>query len=89
MTINVTKEHIEKGLRGSAARCPVALAVRETTKNITIIIGVEIICLVNHSIQHTEVIELPESVIRFIDKFDRGIEGLEPFSFELETGEMK
>lgn len=79
--IRVTKKHIESGHQFRFNECPVALAVKEkmSTGYCGVFGGV---------IEWGNVVDQkakqPESVIRFVDKFDsKGKKAVKPFNFYL------
>jgi len=77
MVINITEEHIAKGVRGDCGRCPVALAMKAAFGP-AVRIRVSVFDYEVHSITR----ELPEKARRFIHNFDQGTE-VQPFSFEI------
>lgn len=80
MIIHVTQEDIDKGLKGIACNCPIALAIKRALKA-DISINQTMICI-NGKIEN---IDIPESVSTFIELFDSLLpKQVEPFSFELD-----
>ena len=85
MKIQVTKEDIEKGEKGSCEWCPVALAIQRTygkDKLVTVDVDSMGIWLDNRE-QHYQ---LPQIARDFIDDFDNDrkvAEGFRPFSFKI------
>lgn len=83
MIISVTKEDIIKGNRGSADRCPVALAFKRALlpKQSKIAVGSQTfsVRIKGHYSQG----DLPARAIRFIRRFDSS-ESVKPFTFALD-----
>jgi hypothetical protein len=80
MTIHVTQEHIDKGLK-SCGGCPIALALRDAGFNDVVVFQRRFIYDARRgSPSHT----LPPEAREFIEKFDKG-RTVQPFSFELEA----
>lgn len=77
MKIQVTQEDIDKGERGKACRCPVALAVKRETKTLAIVDRDCIYCELGY-----KRFANPLNVTKFIDDFDKALP-VEPFEFEL------
>lgn len=80
MKIQVTQEHINKGITGSACFCPIALAANAGE------IGRKFgpVRVMPSSIMvDTELLELPAVAKLFIIDFDHG-HPVEPFEFDLE-----
>lgn len=79
--INVKNKYIEKGVRNSFGRCPIALAITDQCKPIK---GIAVeVCggvFCNDNIMRWQ---LPRSARRFINKFDTN-KVVEPFSFYLQ-----
>lgn len=80
MKIQVTQEDIDKGLCRSPAHCPVAIAIRRETGNSATVYAPVVF------INGLDVVELPDDASAFVNKFDRGLELVEPFEFELDIG---
>jgi hypothetical protein len=79
--IDVTQEHIDKGRKFNAQRCPISLAIKESTgKNNTVGIGG---ATLYRNFFADGRYELPLSARLFIINFD-GDRSVEPFSFILE-----
>ncbi len=75
MTINVTQDDIDKGLRRSWKECPVARAITRITGEVTIVgIG----CISTNE----GLFSAPQVVKDFVRKFDL-LEEVQPFTFEL------
>ncbi len=75
MKINVTVEHIKRGVPASPRACPVALALRER--------GFDVMFTGAYALWYNlDVITMPEEVLDFAAAFDAG-KPVEPFSFEL------
>lgn len=74
--INVTKEHIRRGVRRSMCDCPIALALKEAllTKDVSVTSSQMI---VNHLMFMTDLADA-----RFIKGFDEG-KTVRPYSFSL------
>jgi hypothetical protein len=77
-TINVTQEHIDKGLRRQCSKCPVALAIKDVCKPETYV-NVSSVIYVGGKFSKAA----PLDVERFIGRFD-GSFSVEPFSFDLD-----
>lgn len=74
--INVTNDHIRRGVRGSACDCPIALALKETLiTNSVSVTGARM--LVNHVW-----FVVDKKDIRFMERFDAG-QPVRPYSFDL------
>ena len=76
MTIKVTQEHIDSGLRAVACLCPVALAMKDTTGD-TWTVGCQ-----KASAAGVSRITLPQPVRDFIVDFDVG-NPVQPFDFDI------
>lgn len=76
MKIKVTKEHIDKGVKGSWDCCPIALAIKEQLNIESIEVNDELI-----STQERDY-RTPLSCVNFMEKFDEG-DPVTPFEFEL------
>jgi hypothetical protein len=74
--VNVTKDHIRKGIRGSACDCPLALALKETLITTNVSVDANSI-RVNHVYFKTD-----KKDVRFIERFDAG-KPVRPYSLEL------
>ncbi len=93
MKIEVTETHIREGVKGSAVRCPIALAIKEayirnfkstSTPNLLTLVSVKgTMIRVRNTIGRWESFMITPEIHRFIMKFDFN-EPVEPFSFELE-----
>jgi hypothetical protein len=71
MKIQVTQDHIDRGMQGDCADCPIALAIKEQLKPFLVAVySVDIIVFKSPS-QGTSYKHTKES-IQFISKFDRG-----------------
>ena len=78
MLVHVTQAHIKNGTKSSAARCPIALAIRDT-------VGPALKVYVSiHSYEIGPVKErpLPIEAREFIRKYDKGFD-VKPFDFEI------
>jgi hypothetical protein len=83
MIINVTQDHINQGSRKTAKVCPVALAFSDVgLKNP--VVGTTGVTYEHPDDDSRVLSDLPAWVGYRIRRFDEG-EGMEPFSFELET----
>lgn len=80
MTIHVTKEHIEDGIKGSCASCPIALAIEPFNK----VWYVSVTRLRDAYLAEDaeRYVSLPDSARSFIHGFDNEIP-VQPFSFNL------
>lgn len=76
MRIDVTQEHIDKGLTGSCSRCPVALALWD--------VGIPAVVHYDTAETYRDEIILPVSARAFIAAFDDG-EPVKPFHFDIEV----
>jgi hypothetical protein len=82
MKITITKNDIAKGLRVNAAGCPVARALIRA--------GFKDVRVYPSQIHYKDKqFNTPEEVANFIRAFDRGEQGLQPFSFELPVVKKK
>lgn len=81
MIINVTQEHIDKGKRGRACGCPVALAVLELLNVKYGLVSVSPYTLYIE-INNYRPFRLPPEATRFVSLFDDGQE-VSPFTFEV------
>jgi hypothetical protein len=80
VTITVTQEHIDAGMRGVCTKCPIALAM--IAAGISDPYVDEVAVCFNTTLGRPTV-DLPAEAINFISKYDDGLDG-RPFSFELE-----
>lgn len=78
--IEVTQDDIDRGIPRSNCRCPIALAVKRTTKWRAFDVGS------TYFYRKYKITILPESARQFIDRFDdRGNHiPVKPFSFDIE-----
>jgi hypothetical protein len=81
MKIQVTQHDILYGERGIGCECPVARAVRRTTKR-DAYVNLSSIALVKQNTILYEYFKVPKTVKAFIRKFD-GNQAVEPFYFFL------
>lgn len=89
LTVNVTQECINKGLKESAQSCPIALAIQNALLLDNVVIAGGTI-EVSDEIEFTTlkptfcdwIAKLPGSAVYFVDEFDRG-EKVDPFTFEI------
>lgn len=74
--INVTKDHIRRGVRGSACDCPIALALKQTliTHNVSVSSTAIVVNNIGFSVDKKD--------LRFIERFDAG-QPVRPYSFDL------
>jgi hypothetical protein len=84
MIINVTQEHIGKGIPGNACACPVSLAVEEAYPGYKVIAW-ELVFLNTDDTNCFAYQSLPPEVNQWQNLFDdiNGREKVKPFSFEL------
>jgi hypothetical protein len=75
MQIRVTQEHIDRGLRCSPGRCPVALALRSTL-NKSVNVGKR------EAFIGDAIVKLPDAAKIFIHNFDERLP-VKPFEFDL------
>jgi hypothetical protein len=75
--INVTREHIRKGIRGSPCDCPIALAIKEALITQAVSIG-SWQWMINHVRFLAE-----DKDVRFMQRFDEG-KPVRPYSFFLD-----
>jgi hypothetical protein len=80
MIIQVTQEHIDHGTRNSCYECPVALALHENLLGKNEVRVIHYIEIIGEDVSLKY--KLPDSVVHFIKRFDKGIK-VEPFEFEL------
>lgn len=76
--VNVTEEHIRKGVRANNCKCPVALAVKSVLGGPVKVYANEIEYLYGAK-------PLPRRIRRLVEDFDCGFDVL-PFSFWLPVG---
>lgn len=81
VTINVTKEDIEKGRRSDGHRCPIARAARRILKNVTFID--ESLEFNNGNMVDGDSVPLTKAAQKFVRAFDDGAKrsDLKPFKF--------
>lgn len=86
MKISVTEEDIKNGVRMSASRCAVALAVKRTLGSPCVFIGpYNIYTYRGENDDQAECYaKTPVHVKHWIDAFDAGVESVQPFEFDLE-----
>lgn len=86
-TINVTQEHISKGVPKSRLECPVALAILGCVPNINRVSvwgsQIDLVLELDSSHQKIFYISAPYVVSNFVFDFDNSI-SVQPFSFELD-----
>lgn len=81
VTISVTRDHIERGQRAMACRCPIALAINSLLRRgFHAAVGTVDLSIGAQSI------DLPEVAIEWAERFDFHGTG-EPFSFTLSINE--
>jgi hypothetical protein len=78
MTINVTQDHIDNGKKGTANRCPIALAIKDAFGPAVRVY----VSITAYQIGPVKDRPLPPEAITFIQKYDRG-STVKPFSFEI------
>lgn len=83
ITIQVTQEDIERGLRGDCAFCPIALSMRRSTGEFWAVTGRAATPYAGH---WTDSVTLPQECEGFISAFDKGYV-VSPFSFSIEVPE--
>lgn len=81
MTIEVTQEDIDRGVRWSSCECPIALAAIRTSKGICHV-GRTVISIQAEEFQPIAIQTLPACASRFTIQFDEG-EPVQPFSFNI------
>lgn len=79
-TIQVTADHIARGIRKMCTCCPVALALRDAGYPHAEA-GVDDLYLS----RELGAIPIPPECANFIPAFDEGCPDLQPFSFQIET----
>ena len=79
MRITVTQEHIDNGVPVDSLKCPLALAIREATKNNVWSVGVASVFSGNKGFG----IVLPKSAREFRHRFDSNLV-VQPFEFDIE-----
>ncbi len=87
LKVNVTQEHIDKGVPEMACSCPVAKAVAELLNDgFASTDGVSL--TVEDSQRHTQAFAntLPDEVLCFVSDFDHG-KPVKPFSFDIQIDE--
>jgi len=77
MRIEVTVNHIRRGVRHDGKWCPIALALREKFP------GVSVVAYPNYIGISTEDFYPPPEATAFMMAFDRGV-GVQPFAFDLD-----
>lgn len=76
--VNVTQEHINRGIRFKPCLCPVALAIKSAMQQ-SVVVGIY------EAVVGTTNVYLPIEVTRFINEFDLDLPtNVQPFSFNLE-----
>lgn len=84
MTVQVTAEDIQKGVRGQSCKCPVALAMKRTLrlrKSIVACYGCSYTLWDSKFKRVMKIGKFPRSVRLFIRAYDKG-EPVAPFTFE-------
>ena len=84
MKIQVTREHIDKGIKGHACKCPVALALHAAGFKDAMVWYTRI-CLEYTPPPYTPR-NLTDSLVKFLRTFDKG-QTVEPFEFD--TDDLK
>lgn len=85
MIIQVTQADIDKGVRCSCARCPIALALSRALK---IDVQTDGHIFWFKEFLDSNIYRLPTTVARFVEKFDAK-EAVEPLSFEIDLEAIK
>jgi hypothetical protein len=82
VTINVTQEHINRGIRGSADRCPIALATKEAIPCPLVTVALRI--ALRDSPMHAPYAEfkLPPWALSWVDYFDDDPQSVGPITLE-------
>jgi hypothetical protein len=83
MKIKVTQEHIDKGIRSDANKCPLALAICDEGTKPTV--GLAYVYLWHEGTHTGKNVRLPHEALMFRRAFDAR-RPVEPFEFELELG---
>ena len=88
MKVVVTQEHIDKGVKGEHADCPIALAVKA--------LGYKNVSVDAESIDASDGVGgasffgyLPDEAALFIGMFDNGEDEVAPFTFEPDESEER
>lgn len=79
LTINVTQEHIDKGVPGSTCYCPIALALKEYPEVTDVAVAEISICVNINSKPYKFVNRGPNSLYAFISRFDARLP-VDPFT---------
>jgi hypothetical protein len=80
---NVTQEHIDRGLRGDCADCPLAVCMTEALGEAIMVDGT---MAWPRDREEFLSLDLPKVCGEFVDRFDcYGQVGVEPFTFEVDT----
>ena len=83
MRINVTQQHIDKGIARSFINCPVALAIKEHTEFRILVWDFVELWDDRSGCRLVTNAKLPERIIDWINDFDRRRK-MQPITFELE-----
>lgn len=78
MLIEVTQEHIDKGVKKNCQNCPVAIAAQAVLQNSDIRMGQWTL----YDSRFTTIARVPFVVTDFVNRFDLGLP-VQPFSFNL------
>lgn len=87
MIINVTQEHIAKGLKGNSCQCPVALALNEAFEGKYVAsvgaLTADLYIKKDRLFVLERLASLPQEATNFIMRFDKE-KFVQPFSFDIE-----
>lgn len=90
LTIYVTQDDINKGVRGDGATCPVAIAIHRRCPTVyaDIMVDGEHIEIDSDADDFYFKVDIPKKVKRFTARFDeQGAAEVKPFKFELDIPE--
>ena len=81
LTVNVTQDHIDKGVRKEAYHCPVSLALGEADPGSDWCVSTLLVMRENGH----DVVSIfpPVTVSKFVSRFDNG-DPVQPFTFEID-----
>jgi hypothetical protein len=84
-TINVTADHITRGVREDCERCPVALAIIDVFPDLAYVsVGSEALSLQRRGDDTRTDLDVPCDVLNFVWDFDDNTGPVQPFSFDLD-----